>query len=85
MRGALDTIAAAMFAAEDSGQPPGVTRPADTLVVWGSDDAVVAPLASERLPDTVTLTVLEAAGHMPHVEASSAFTQIASDFIQSRD
>ena len=85
VRGALDTIAAAMFAAEDSSQSPTIARPADTLVVWGSEDAVVAPLASERLPDAVTLTVLDSTGHMPHVEASSAFTQIANDFIQSRD
>jgi len=55
------------------------------LVVWGGDDKIMPPayaaLWQERLPDA-RLVMLEACGHLPHVEHAAAVSRQVRDFIE---
>jgi pimeloyl-ACP methyl ester carboxylesterase len=57
---------------------------APTLLVWGSEDGLV-PVAhghrwAELIPDS-RLEVIDGAGHLPHVEATVRFLEIARPFL----
>lgn len=52
----------------------GVTSPVH--LVWGAKDRILPPLTVGELPSNVRLTVLEGAGHMPHLERSSQVVEI---------
>jgi pimeloyl-ACP methyl ester carboxylesterase len=59
---------------------------APTLLVWGSEDGLV-PVAhghrwAELIPDS-RLEVIDGAGHLPHVEATDRFLEIARPFLTS--
>lgn len=81
----------AAFARYLAASPVGPDRSADlarltmpTLLIWGRHDRVV-PLAlgealAERLPNA-RLVVLEAVGHLPHIEAAGAVNQLLADFL----
>jgi len=48
----------------------GIARP--VFVIWGNEDRIIAPVSPESLPRGVELTLIERAGHMPHVEQCTA-------------
>jgi len=54
------------------------------LVVWGDDDKIMPPafaaLWRERLPDA-GLVMVEACGHLPHVEQSALVARHVLDFL----
>ena len=54
------------------------------LVVWGDDDKIMPPayaaLWQERLPDA-QLVIVEACGHLPHVEQAAVTTRHVRRFL----
>jgi len=55
-----------------------------SLIVWGDDDKIMPPanaaLWHERLPDA-RLVMMEACGHLPHVEQASLVARHVLDFL----
>ena len=40
-------------------------------VIWGESDRVIPPAHAEGLPETIAVTRISGAGHIPHMEKSS--------------
>ena len=55
------------------------------LVIWGARDAILDPAAAKTLPSSVQVVVLEAAGHMPHMEAASAVNEKLAQHFDAAD
>jgi len=56
-----------------------------TLILWGDDDRVIPPAygpAFEELLPQARLQVVEACGHLPHVEKPEAFARSVTRFIE---
>jgi pimeloyl-ACP methyl ester carboxylesterase len=55
------------------------------LIVWGDDDKIMppanAPLWCERLPDA-RLVMVNACGHLPHVEQAAVVAHHTLDFLE---
>jgi pimeloyl-ACP methyl ester carboxylesterase len=55
------------------------------LVIWGDDDKIMPPanaaLWRERLPDA-RVVMVEACGHLPHVEHASLVARHIRDFLE---
>jgi pyruvate dehydrogenase E2 component (dihydrolipoamide acetyltransferase) len=68
-RTALATIARAL-----PGAPPPPPDPARCTLVWGAEDRIVPPPA-----DAPPHTLIEAAGHMPQIEAASQLNRIIAE------
>jgi pyruvate dehydrogenase E2 component (dihydrolipoamide acetyltransferase) len=45
-------------------------------IVWGVEDRIVRPLTQSELPRNIHLTLVEGAGHMPHLERSSRTVEL---------
>ena len=58
---------------------------APMLVIWGAQDRVIPASHAEDLPDRVRVELLEAAGHMPHMEAAAAFNGLVREFLRRVD
>lgn len=68
--------AADLRAALDGLAPP-------VQVIWGQADRIVPASQAENLPETVTVRVLEGAGHMPHMEKAAEVNRLILDFLAS--
>lgn len=59
-----------------------------TLVVHGRFDAIIAPSDSWKLHQALpssTFRIVEAAGHLPHIERPEAFLDVVRPFLESLD
>jgi pyruvate dehydrogenase E2 component (dihydrolipoamide acetyltransferase) len=45
-------------------------------VIWGRDDRIMPPAHAEGLPDSVAVTMIENAGHMPQMEAATEVNRL---------
>jgi pyruvate dehydrogenase E2 component (dihydrolipoamide acetyltransferase) len=45
------------------------------MIVWGERDTVLDPAAASGMPSSVEVVLVESAGHMPHMEASSVVNE----------
>jgi len=45
-------------------------------VIWGREDRIVPPAHTEGLPDSVAVTTIERAGHMPQMEAATEVNRL---------
>ena len=81
---ALSAIAAANFTPE--GQKSGLREllpaiKAPVQIIWGRDDKVIPVAQAGGLPMHIAVTVLEAAGHMPHMELPGEVNRLIAVFI----
>jgi pyruvate dehydrogenase E2 component (dihydrolipoamide acetyltransferase) len=53
------------------------------LAMWGSEDQIVPPSHVARLTAPARVEILEAAGHMPQMEAASAVNRLLSEFLEA--
>lgn len=70
----LATLAGALFGRGHQHELPGLQLSADDvpiLIVWGAQDQVIPALHATAAPAGATVTVLEGAGHMPHMERAN--------------
>ncbi len=49
-------------------------------LIWGAEDKIVPPPASESIPPGIPFHLLPGAGHMPHVEAASRVNALIGSF-----
>lgn len=56
--------------------PPGVAL----QLVWGAEDRIVPPPPPSLIPGNIPLHLLDATGHMPHVEAASRVNELIRSF-----
>lgn len=60
---------------------------APTLLVWGSEDGLVPVAHGHRLAELIPdsrLEVIDGAGHLPHVESTDRFLELARPFLTGR-
>ena len=58
-----------------------------THVIWGDTDKIVDPVYAAEFGQVIAgseVTMIEKAGHLPHVERSEQFVEVVSNFIQAR-
>ena len=84
---ALNTIAAANFTA--SGQKSGLRDLLTAIkspiqIIWGRQDRIVPVTQAEGLPPSIAVTVLEGAGHMPHMEKAAEVNRLILGFIAAQ-
>lgn len=82
---ALRAIAAANFTptGQKAGLRPlldGVKSPAQ--IIWGREDRILPVAQCEGLPSAIKVTVLDQAGHMPHVETAATVNALIAEHIQ---
>jgi pimeloyl-ACP methyl ester carboxylesterase len=56
-----------------------------TLIVWGKADGVIAPAYAEEFGRRIAnsrIAMIEAAGHLPHLEQADAVARLVSDFLK---
>lgn len=51
-----------------------------TMIMWGTDDRVIAPPATSMLHESIAVTLFEGLGHSPHVEAARGVNRTLTDF-----
>ena len=83
---ALDTIAHAWFAGgrqtvDVAPSIAGLTMPVQ--VIWGRDDRIIPVAHAGRVAAGVPLHVLEAAGHLPHMEKAGDVNRLIRRFISA--
>lgn len=82
--GALDTIARAWFAGGE--QTRSLVAELGALdvpvqAIWGRDDRIIPMAHAEALGSRGTVHILDAAGHLPHMEKSSEVNRLIRRFI----
>lgn len=58
-----------------------------THVIWGDTDRIVDPVYAAEFGRVIAgseVTMIEEAGHLPHVEKAETFVEAVNDFIQSK-
>lgn len=80
---ALTAIAAANFT--PTGQKSGLrdllpTLKAPAQIIWGRQDQIIPVSQAEGLSSNVTVTVLDDAGHMPHLERAAEVNRLIAGF-----
>jgi pyruvate dehydrogenase E2 component (dihydrolipoamide acetyltransferase) len=86
MRSAQQQLGAALFAAGQQSITlrdvfASVTVP--TKVIWGLEDAIIPWKHGLGLPGAVGLHLLEATGHMPHLEQSKLVGRLLAELLRS--
>jgi pyruvate dehydrogenase E2 component (dihydrolipoamide acetyltransferase) len=81
---ALEAIARAWFPAgrqalDVTAAIRGLALPVQ--VIWGRDDRIIPVAHAQAVPSTVPVHVLEAAGHLPHMEKSGEVNRLIRRFI----
>jgi pimeloyl-ACP methyl ester carboxylesterase len=59
---------------------------ADTLIVWGAEDRVAAPVYAENFAQGIQRTrtvIIDSAGHLPHIEQREAVTAAVREFLEA--
>ncbi|HVC51854.1 MAG TPA: acetoin dehydrogenase dihydrolipoyllysine-residue acetyltransferase subunit [Stellaceae bacterium] len=87
----LDGVAAALSAIAAEWFPNGVQRARwaeiaatlaiPTQIIWGSDDKIIPLAHAEALADRVPVHILDAAGHLPHMEKSAEVNRLIARFV----
>ncbi len=85
---ALAAIAAANFT--PGGQKSGLRELLPSLkvpvqMVWGRNDRIIPVAQAEGLGPNVAVTLIEGAGHMPHMEEAATVNRLIADFIARHD
>ena len=81
---ALAAIAAEWFpnGSQRERLDPLAARPAvPTQIIWGRDDAIIPVAHAEMLQDSVPVHILDATGHLPHMEKSAEVNRLVASFI----
>ena len=83
---ALKAIAAANFTA--GGQKSGLREllPAIKVpvqIIWGREDRIIPVTQATGLPATVAVTVIDSAGHMPHMEKAADVNRLIAGFLST--
>ncbi len=83
-REALQTIRDANFT--DSAQAGGMRAGLGSLkvpvqVIWGAEDRIIPASHLEGLPEAIETALIDAAGHMPHMERAGEVTGLIADFV----
>ena len=58
-----------------------------THVIWGDTDKIVDPAYAAEFGEIISgseVTIIEKAGHLPHIEQSEPFVEAVSGFLQSK-
>ena len=55
------------------------------MVIWGRDDKVIDPAQADALPANVVTHLLDAIGHMPHMEAASRVNTLLNDHFRDAE
>jgi len=58
-----------------------------THVIWGDTDRIIDPVYAAEFGKVIAgsqVTMIEKAGHLPHIEQAETFVKAVSDFIQSK-
>ena len=81
---ALEDIAAANFTVD--GQKSGLRELLLSLkcpvqIIWGREDRIIPVSQSTGLPASIPVTVVDGAGHMPHMEKAAEVNRLISAFI----
>ena len=81
---ALMAIAAANFTPD--GQKSGLREllaaiKAPVQILWGRDDRVIPVAQAFALPANIAVTVLDGAGHMPHMEKATDVNRLIAEFV----
>ena len=56
-------------------------------MIWGDTDKIVDPVYAAEFGRIIAgseVTIIESAGHLPHVEKSEPFVEAVSGFIQAK-
>jgi pyruvate dehydrogenase E2 component (dihydrolipoamide acetyltransferase) len=85
---ALQTISAANF--EGGSQrpvPPEIWAKLEDrlLVIWGADDKVIPSSHLNAVPGAARRSLIEDAGHMPHLEKAEQINDLITDFLSDMD
>ncbi len=85
---ALTAIAAANFTpdGQKSGLRdllPGIKAPVQ--IIWGRQDKIIPMRQAEGLPSNVATTLLDDAGHMPHMERAADVNRLIAAFVARHD
>lgn len=81
----LQTIAKACF---PNGKQADDLRPALTgfsgpsQIIWGATDEVLSPSDADGLPDSITVTIIPQAGHMPQLEKAADVNAAIMKFVK---
>lgn len=83
---ALDTIARAWFAGgrqtlDVAAEVAGLAMPVQ--VIWGRDDRIIPVAHADTVAPGVSVHVLEAAGHLPHMEKAGEVNRLIRRFIDA--
>ena len=58
-----------------------------THVIWGDTDKIVDPAYAAEFGEIISgseVSIIEKAGHLPHIEKSEHFVEAVSGFLQSK-
>ncbi|NOZ42132.1 MAG: acetoin dehydrogenase dihydrolipoyllysine-residue acetyltransferase subunit [Alphaproteobacteria bacterium] len=73
--------AAAVLAPAEPNPAPDLAQLTMPLqVIWGRQDRIAPPDQTRDLPDGITVTIIEKAGHMVHMEAAKRVNKLIRDF-----
>ncbi|HEV2337083.1 MAG TPA: alpha/beta fold hydrolase, partial [Stellaceae bacterium] len=87
----LDGVAAALAAIAEEWFPGGVQRVGNAVLaanlgvpvqlIWGRDDRIIPLAHAEALAAAVPVHIIDAAGHLPHMEKSGEVNRLITSFI----
>ena len=87
----LDGVQAALEALAQEWFPNGIQRAVwaelvgkidvPTQIIWGREDRIIPVAHAEALADKVPVHILDAAGHLPHMEKSGEVNRLIAAFI----
>ena len=91
----LDGVATALDRLAQEWFPNGVQRVGNTKIaanlgvpvqlIWGRDDRIIPLAHAEALAGRIPVHIIEAAGHLPHMEKSGEVNRLIARFIAAQD
>jgi alpha-beta hydrolase superfamily lysophospholipase len=88
----LDGVAAALATIAEEWFPNGTQRvgngalaaglPLPVQLIWGGDDRIIPRAHAEALAEKLPVHILDAAGHLPHMEKSGEVNRLIGRFIE---
>jgi pyruvate dehydrogenase E2 component (dihydrolipoamide acetyltransferase) len=90
----LDGVAAALATIAEEWFPGGVQRVGNAALaanlrvpvqlIWGEDDRIIPLAHAEALAEKLPVHILDAAGHLPHMEKAGEVNRLIGRFIEAR-
>ena len=87
----VDGVSAALTTLRDGLMPGGTqginlkdalsTLTAPVQVIWGKEDQILPASHADGLPDGVTVTLYDNAGHMPHMEKAAEVNELIGNMV----